>query len=179
MDVHSSGLPLLVLVTLFIAWSLKRLIVYLAEERAINQHVLVGAVAGYLLLGLTAGLMVTVLETVVPGSFLAAADKSLLRIPGTQAEGGLPWNLDFVSLNYYAFVCLSTLGFGDILPETPAAQMLTVGVHRGGAGVHVRGDGHPDQPPHGAGEPVSEGPPRGEHPIRGARRPRGGCASPP
>jgi voltage-gated potassium channel len=125
LDVRSSGLPLLLLVTLFITWSLKRLIVYLSAEQEINQRVLMGAVAGYLLMGLSAGLMVTVLETVAPGSFLGSGGEESMRIAAS-ATGGTPQNVDFVQLNYYAFVCLSTLGFGDILPTTGAAQMLTV-----------------------------------------------------
>ncbi|MFM7677162.1 MAG: potassium channel family protein [Synechococcus sp.] len=125
-EMRNSGLPLLLLVTVFIAWCLKRLIAYLSEEKLINQEVLVGAVAGYLLMGLTAGLMVTVLETVSPGSFLGAGDQGALSTPRQEPEWGMVWDIDFVRLNYYAFVCLSTLGFGDILPQTGAAQMLTV-----------------------------------------------------
>ncbi|MCT0223846.1 potassium channel family protein [Synechococcus sp. CS-1328] len=126
LEARSSGLPLLLLITGFIAWSLQRLILFLSEEKLINQKVLMGAVAGYVLLGLTAGMVVTVLETVQPGSFLSASDQQPLLIKSATGATEVPWNLDFVRLTYYAFVCLSTLGFGDILPKTPPAQMFTV-----------------------------------------------------
>ncbi|CAK6699665.1 potassium channel family protein [Synechococcus sp. CCY9201] len=126
LEVRNSGLPLLLLITGFIAWSLQRLILFLSEEKLINQKVLMGAVAGYLLLGLTAGMVVTVLETLQPGSFISASDQKPLILPGPTSSLEVPWNLDFVRLTYYAFVCISTVGFGDILPQTPAAQMFTV-----------------------------------------------------
>jgi hypothetical protein len=33
-----------------------------------------------------------------------------------------------VRLNYFAFVCLTTVGFGDIVPVTRQAQMFSVAV---------------------------------------------------
>jgi hypothetical protein len=36
------------------------------------------------------------------------------------------WRLNFVKLNYFAFVSLTTTGYGDILPITPAAQMVSI-----------------------------------------------------
>jgi hypothetical protein len=36
------------------------------------------------------------------------------------------WELDFVRLNYFAFVSLTTVGYGDILPVTPVAQISSV-----------------------------------------------------
>ncbi len=125
---RQSGLPLLVLITLFIGLSLVRLVGFLAEERTVNGQVLMGATAGYLLLGLTAGLLVTALETVQPGSFSSLSNpQGLLQAAGAT---GYPqtkvWELDFVYLNYFAFVSLTTVGFGDVLPRTPMAQMTSI-----------------------------------------------------
>jgi hypothetical protein len=36
------------------------------------------------------------------------------------------WALDFVELNYFAFVTLTTTGYGDIHPVSAQAQMLCV-----------------------------------------------------
>jgi hypothetical protein len=36
------------------------------------------------------------------------------------------WAVDFVELNYFAFVTLTTTGYGDIHPVTPQTQMLCV-----------------------------------------------------
>lgn len=120
-ELRSSGIPVVLLWALFSAWSAARLIQQLAQERQVNASVLRGAVAGYLMLGLTGGLLVSALETIQPASF-SNVHLELL-------ESGTPvWSLSFVRLNYYAFVTLTTLGFGDVSPRTPPAQMLSVAI---------------------------------------------------
>ncbi|QPN56003.1 two pore domain potassium channel family protein [Synechococcus sp. CBW1107] len=125
---RESGWPLLVLTTLFVGWSVLRLVGFLAEEQKVNGRVLMGAVSGYLLLGLTAGLLFTGLETIQPGSFSSLHDPggSLFATgPISQASPQVQL-LDFARLNYFAFVCLSTLGLGDVLPTSPLSQMSAV-----------------------------------------------------
>jgi voltage-gated potassium channel Kch len=36
------------------------------------------------------------------------------------------WQLDFARLNYFAFITLTTTGYGDVLPVTQAAQLTSV-----------------------------------------------------
>jgi hypothetical protein len=36
------------------------------------------------------------------------------------------WSLDFTRIHYFAFVSLTTVGYGDIIPDTPPAQMASV-----------------------------------------------------
>ncbi|CAK6699914.1 potassium channel family protein [Synechococcus sp. BA-124 BA4] len=125
---RESGWPLLVLTTLFVGWSVLRLVGFLAEEQQVNGRVLMGAVSGYLLLGLTAGLLFTGLDSIQPGSFTSLHDPggSLYATgPISQASPHMQ-QLDFARLNYFAFVCLSTVGFGDVLPTTPLSQMSAV-----------------------------------------------------
>lgn len=126
---RSTGVPLLLLWALLVIWSCERLVRMLALERRINREVLFGALAGYLLLGLAAGLLFSALETVVPGSFAASRvmDAPVLRWHGAHANPASPvWAVDFVELNYFAFVTLTTTGYGDIHPVTPQTQMLCV-----------------------------------------------------
>lgn len=127
---HSTGVPLLVLWTVLVVWSCERLIRNLALERQINREVLFGALAGYLLLGLAAGLLFSALETVAPGSFSASRaleGRPMLRWQGAGTDPTSPvWSVDFVELNYFAFVTLTTTGYGDIHPVTPQTQMLCV-----------------------------------------------------
>ena len=68
----TSGVSVMVLLTTFSFWSLRRLLICLSRETVINGEVLTGAVAGYLLLGINGGLFLAVLETVAPGSFVNA-----------------------------------------------------------------------------------------------------------
>jgi len=123
------AIHLLLLWALFTALSTARLVRAMAQERQITQAVLMGAAAGYLMLGIAAGLMFSVLETIHPGSFSNIHDQHgrlLVSIPDLTVPGKMVWELDFVSLNYFAFQCLTTVGFGDITPITRPAQMLSV-----------------------------------------------------
>lgn len=73
--------------------------------------------------------MFSVLETIHPGSFSNIHDQNgrlLVSIPDLTVPGKMVWELDFVSLNYFAFQCLTTVGFGDITPITRPAQMISV-----------------------------------------------------
>lgn len=73
-----------------------------------------GGVAGYLLMGLAWAYSFALLELFAPGSFLRRGD----ALAG--GERGLQ------ELLYYAFVALSTLGFGDITPVTPPAEGFSI-----------------------------------------------------
>ena len=131
-EMRSTGVVMLVIWTLFVGWSTLRLVSGLACERRVNTRVLMGAVAGYLLIGLTAGLLFSALETIHSGSFNnvhgPAGGMVLTELFGGQGRSAPVWHLNFVHLNYFAFVSLTTLGFGDIYPVTPQAQMATVAV---------------------------------------------------
>ena len=125
---HSSGLLILVLWTAFVGWSTVRLVRGLAQEPAVNGAVLMGAFAGYLLMGITAGLLFSAMETLHSGSFDSIHSKGLPLLSDHSALGGPVWQLDFIRLNYFALVSLTTVGFGDIYPVTPQAQMASVAV---------------------------------------------------
>ena len=131
LEMQTSGLPLLVVWTVFIAWSAVRLIRLLSLETRITAQVLMGASAGYLLLGITAGLLFSALETVQPGSFhnLVDAEVSVLQnnqqsIPNTASV----FRMSFERLNYFAFVTLTSTGYGDISPHSPQAQISSVAI---------------------------------------------------
>jgi len=129
LSLQSTGVPLLGLWTVLVIWSCERLIRNLAVERQIKRQVLLGALAGYLLLGLAAGLLFSALETVVPGSFSSSGFEpdNVLRAAGSSPNPANPvWAVDFVELNYFAFVTLTTTGYGDIHPVTAQTQMLCV-----------------------------------------------------
>ncbi len=123
-----SGVPLLLITTLFIGWSLVRLVRTLGREPRATRSVVVGAVAGYLLLGLSGGLVLSVLETIQPGSFLANTADGQAAIVRSHAgvAAHSVWELDFARINYFAFVSLTTTGYGDITPALPPARMASV-----------------------------------------------------
>jgi hypothetical protein len=121
LELRGTGVPVVVLWALFSVWSAQRLIRQLGEERSVDQAVLGGALAGYLMLGLSGGFLSAAVETVAPGSFTGV---DLSRAWPDALEP--VWRLNFVKLNYFAFVSLTTTGYGDILPITPAAQMVSI-----------------------------------------------------
>jgi voltage-gated potassium channel len=124
--INLSAPLLLISYVVFISWSLMRLLASLSHEQAIDSRLLSGATAGYLLLGLSGGLMLSVLESAVPGGFRDNITSLPLRLAPPEADVGLPWDMDFARLVYFAFVCLTTVGFGDITPVTPLARLLSI-----------------------------------------------------
>ena len=45
-----------------------------------------------------------------------------------QSVNSVVWARDFVHINYFAFVSLTTVGYGDIIPVRPAAQISSIGL---------------------------------------------------
>ncbi|NKB75422.1 MAG: two pore domain potassium channel family protein [Synechococcus sp. s2_metabat2_7] len=119
-----SGVPLVLTWSVLVGWSVIRLVERLSQERKVTAGLLMGAAAGYLLLGLTAGLVMSAVETIQPGSF---APLNSLQEPVIGANASVLMKMsDFSQINYFAFVCLTTVGFGDIQPVMPVSRMLSV-----------------------------------------------------
>ena len=115
-----SGIPLALSWSVLVGWSVIRLVTRFASTKRVTEALLMGATAGYLHLGLAAGLVMIALETIQPGSF-GPLDLANLNDTSVLANARI-----FSALNYYAFVCLTTVGFGDISPMLPLARMVSV-----------------------------------------------------
>lgn len=125
----ATGLPVLIALTMFVYWSLQRLLRLLAREAVVNRDVIGGAIAGYLLLGVCGGLLLTVVETLQPGSFqnlIHEARHVRATIVPSESLGRMIWDLDYSRINYFAFVSLTTVGYGDIVPVKPLAETVSV-----------------------------------------------------
>ena len=120
LELVNSGVPLALSWSLLVGWSVIRLVKRFAVEPRVNDALLMGATAGYLHIGLTAGLVMSALETIQPGSF------EPLVVDAVEQGSVLAAAEAFSALNYYAFVCLTTVGFGDISPMLPLARMVSV-----------------------------------------------------
>ena len=119
-----SGVPLVLTWSLLVGWSVIRLIERFSQEKKVTSGLLMGAAAGYLLLGLTAGLVMTGVETIQPHSF---EPLNILEESGVGPNGSVLASMStFAQINYFAFICLSTVGFGDIEPMLPISRMLAV-----------------------------------------------------
>ena len=120
LELINSGVPLALSWSLLVGWSVIRLVKRFAVEPRVNDALLMGATAVYLHIGLTAGLVMSALETIQPGSF------EPLVVDAVEQGSVLAAAEAFSTLNYYAFVCLTTVGFGDISPMLPLARMVSV-----------------------------------------------------
>lgn len=123
-----TGIVLLVLVTLFIALSLHQLVLCLAREPRVDGTVVAGATAGYLLLGITGGLLLTLLDLLLASSFRDSISGESVQLPAlnTLTHANPLWDRNFQRINYFAFVSLTTVGYGDITPSQPLVQLVSV-----------------------------------------------------
>ncbi len=80
------------------------------REHWVTRDTLLGALAVYLLIGITSTVLYELIEVLAPGSF-------------TNIQGLSPAQL-FAELNYFSLVTLTTLGYGDIAPVAATARML-------------------------------------------------------
>jgi len=79
---------------------------------SVDINKIVGSVALYILLALIWSILYTMLLEFSPEAMNGVE-------PG-------PWNDNMFIMTYFSFVTLTTLGYGDITPVTPAAQVLVV-----------------------------------------------------
>jgi hypothetical protein len=83
--------------------------------KKVSGNALLGAVCGYLLLGIIWSLIYSTVETAQPGSLFAGRPHAEC-ISAPSGSRGI--------YTYYSFVTLTTLGYGDITPVTPFARTL-------------------------------------------------------
>jgi voltage-gated potassium channel len=85
------------------------------RSQIVNYNIICGAVAAYLMIGLSGGFIALLIETQLPGSFLIEGE--LLPRQGLAN-----------SLIYFSMVSLSTIGYGDITPAAPIARSASLAV---------------------------------------------------
>jgi hypothetical protein len=81
------------------------------RQDEINREVIFGSLVVYLLMGLMWGYGYTLLEHLLPGSFTHPASLS---------------ELDLDALDYFSFVTMTTLGYGDITPASDSARAMVM-----------------------------------------------------
>jgi hypothetical protein len=81
------------------------------RQNEINREVIFGSLVVYLLMGLMWGYGYTLLEHLLPGSFTHPASLS---------------ELDLDALDYFSFVTMTTLGYGDIIPASDSARAMVM-----------------------------------------------------
>ncbi len=92
-----------------------QILVAVLSTETVDSDVLFGAVSIYLLAGMICALLYWCMEQLSPGAFNLLASERLF-------EG----QTEFATFQYYSYVTITTLGFGDITPKSDAARALTV-----------------------------------------------------
>jgi voltage-gated potassium channel len=87
-----------------------RLFIGILRQKKVDDYVMVNAIICYMLIGMSWGLVSALLSTVNPDSY------SIVLYVDARLY-------DFM---YYAFVTMSTLGYGEILPLSVESRSLTV-----------------------------------------------------
>lgn len=88
-----------------------QLLAYVLNAREVDRETLCACIAGFLIIGLLYSMVYLLLATLDPTAFS-------FRNPDQKMEG--------FEAFYFSFVTLSTIGFGDVLPVSRVARMLSV-----------------------------------------------------
>jgi hypothetical protein len=86
----------------------------------VTFDVISGALCGYLLIAFTWGLIYQVIELLWPGSFRLGGE--VMSFNESVSLADQYW----AALNYFSFVTITTLGYGDVTPVSSPASSLAV-----------------------------------------------------
>jgi voltage-gated potassium channel len=86
-----------------------QLFVKIAKSEVIDLNVIVASVSGYLMIGSIGGFVFQLLNLAIPDSFKGLSD-----------------TFETYDLQYFSYVTLTTVGYGDISPATQAAKSLVL-----------------------------------------------------
>jgi hypothetical protein len=101
------------LAVLFYFWAAAQIVASLFRRRPLSLDSVFGVICGYLLLGMAWGVLYSMLDTLRPGSF---------AVGGRLAEQVQADDSRVPLYTYYSFVTLTTVGYGDVTPVSPAAR---------------------------------------------------------
>ena len=100
----------------FLCYVMLVLVRHVRRHRVITFDTVAGAACAYMLIGWVWGEFFTLVERWRPGSFVIPS--SWVTGPGSDLRA---------ALMYFSFATLTTLGYGDIHPSTPASGVLCAG----------------------------------------------------
>ena len=88
----------------------------IARAKTVTPQVIMESIVGYLLLGLAFSILIAFVCVMDPGAF---SFKHLTE----KIDPFISYASNYI---YFAFVTLTTLGYGDVVPITPAAKSLSI-----------------------------------------------------
>lgn len=99
------------LAAVYLSYIVVHIFRYVFETHKVSMDMMYAGVCIYLLLGMIWTMIYTLLEIHAPGSFKLGLEQPTVAVLQSQ-------------LNYFSYVTLATLGYGDIVPLSPMAQSL-------------------------------------------------------
>jgi voltage-gated potassium channel len=110
-----SGLSTAVTMLFFLITAIS-VFAHIVTRRRITADVIYGSIAIYLLVGIIAALGYQMLNNAYPGSVLEA-------ITGPEVRGG---HDNFAKFLYFSLVSLTSVGYGDMAPISPASKSIAM-----------------------------------------------------
>ncbi len=103
---------------LFLILVVTAILAHVFRSRRITRETIAGAICAYLLIGAMWANVFSIVEYVMPGSFIDTS------IEADAASGPEPIRDQANRFTYFSLVTLTTLGYGDITPVTQPAKNL-------------------------------------------------------
>ena len=101
---------------LFVSYAIVVILYEVTQSKSFNYHLIISALAAYLLLALLWAMLYSIIEIVEVGSF--AVNPLLI-----EADSIAP-NEIFSTFLYFSLITLTTVGYGDISPVSPVARSV-------------------------------------------------------
>ncbi len=92
------------------------ILIQVFREGPVTAHRVRGAIAVYLLIGITWSIIYQLIALFIPGAF--SFPQSMTSNPGEREYRAV--------LTYFSFVTMTTLGYGDIVPVHPVPRMFAI-----------------------------------------------------
>ena len=105
----------LLITVLWLIYAVSIIIGHLFQRRDVTADTILGAVVTYLLAAIAFTFAFEIVELLQPGSFSGIPDQARSH----RSELGS-------SMLYFSFVCITTMGYGDIVPVSDIARPLAV-----------------------------------------------------
>ncbi len=98
----------LLLMVIYFVYIIKGVVQFLIASNDVDLNVILGCVAAYLMIGIMISFAFALILEFNPDAF---------NLPANQ--------MDYSNILYFTMISFTTIGFGDITPQTPMAKMLT------------------------------------------------------
>jgi hypothetical protein len=110
-EIRSIGLTTRICSALFFGYAVANILRQMSTKKEVSREMIFGAIVAYLLIALMWAFLYMVLEKLVPGSF-SFSENALIS--------------ETRQFQYFSFVTITTLGYGDVTPLTDKASTLAM-----------------------------------------------------